>query len=397
MSDEGTPLDDAFDGLVGALAEAARSVRAHPSFADPENRPSAYQFVLSMLIARLEEEVIFDPDFPNLRSVDVRIREAGDNPDQRYWTSRLRGGATYRIWGNVGTARRVDVQIYAGIPAQSGGGRSAGFLDFESLDLAPDGSFEVIASPTRVPGNWIECPPDATRLFVRQVFSDWDRELPGEVHLDRVGAEGDLRPVLTDDELTARLRTATAGLTTRVALWPEMVRTRYLSETINAISPLYDPGALGGVHGRWMAHGSFDLADDEVLVVRLWPASGNYFGIQLADLWFSSMEYANRQTSLSGDQAVASADGSCWFVVGARDPGIPNWLDTTGKRRGCVLVRYDGTGGTPLPDEHQPTAQVVPFARLREVLPPETPTVADDERRAALALRRRHVQRRFGI
>ena len=67
----------------------------------------------------------------------MRIREAGDNPDQRYWTSRVRGGATYRIWGNVGTARRVDVQIYAGIPAQPGGGQSAAFLDFESLDLAP--------------------------------------------------------------------------------------------------------------------------------------------------------------------------------------------------------------------------------------------------------------------
>ena len=120
MSDEGTPLDDAFDGLVGALAEAARSVREHPFFADPENRPSAYQFVLSMLIARLEEEVIFDPDFPNLRSVDVRIREAGDNPDQRYWTSRLRGGATYRIWGNVGTARRVDVADLRGHPRATG-------------------------------------------------------------------------------------------------------------------------------------------------------------------------------------------------------------------------------------------------------------------------------------
>ena len=393
-----TPLDDAFDGLVDALAEAARSVRAHPFFADADNRPSGYRFVLSMLMARLEEEVLFDPEFPNLRAVDVRIREAGDNPDQRYWTSRVRGGATYRLWGTVGTARRVDVQIYAGIPAQPGGGRSAAFLDFESIDVAPDGSFEVLASPTRPEGvrNWIECPADATRLFVRQVFSDWDRELPGEVHLDRVGAEGEMRPTLTEAELATRLRTAAADLTRRVALWPEMVRTRYTVHT-NELSPLYDPGAVGGVHGRWMAHGVYDLADDEALVVRLWPATGNYRGIQLTDLWFSSLEYANRQTSLSGDQLVASADGSATIVIAAHDPGVPNWLDTTGPRRGCVLVRYDGTGGTPLPAEHQPTAQLVPLALLRDVLPAGTPTITAEARRVALAARRRHVQRRYGI
>ena len=349
-----------------------------------------------MLTARLEEEVFFDPDFPNLRSVDVRIREAGDNPDQRYWTSRLRGGETYRIWGNVGTARRVDVQVYAGIPAQSGGGRSASFLDFESIDVAADGSFEVFASPEPVPGNWLECPYDATRLFVRQVCSDWDHELPGEVHLDRVGAEGEPRPVLTHDELAARLRAAARELVTRVTLWPEMVRTRYVPHT-NELSPLYDPGAVGGVHGRWMAHGVFDLADDEALVVRLWPATGNYAGIQLADLWFSSLEYANRQTSLNADQLVPSADGSWWVVLAGRDPGVPNWLDTTGVRRGCVLVRYDGTGGTPLPDAHRPTAQLVPLALLGDVLPTGTPVTTAAERCAVLAARRRHVQRRYGI
>ncbi len=397
MADEPTPLDDAFDALVASLADAARSVRSHPFFADAENQPSGYRFVLSMLIARLEEEVIFDPDFPSLRSVDVRIREAGDNPDQRYWTSRLRGGETYRIWGNVGTARRTDVQIYAGIPAQPGGGRSASFLDFESLDIAPDGSFEVIASPERVPGNWLECPHDATRIFVRQVFSDWDRELPGEVHLDRVGAEGAPKPALTHGDLAARLHRAASELTTRVALWPEMVRTSYLADRSNHMSPLYDPGALGGVHGRWMARGSFDLAADEALVVRLWPADGNYLGIQLADLWFASLEYANRQTSLSSDQAVVAADGSYWFVISVHDPGVANWLDTAGHRRGCVLVRYDGTRGVALPDERQPHAQVVPLALVREVLPSATPTVTEHDRRAAIAARRRHVQRRYGI
>jgi hypothetical protein len=390
-------LDDAFDALAAALAEAGRSVRAHPFFAEEENRAVGYRFVLSMLLARIEEDVLFDPDFPYLRSVDTRVREAGDNPDQRYWTTRVRGGEMYRVWGTVGSARRMDVQVYAGIPAKAGAGRSAGFLAYEDIDIAPDGTFEVLVSPERHDRNWVDCPPDATRLFVRQVFSDWDNELPGEVHIDRVGAEGEPAPAPSSTDMTTRLHAAEQSLLARVAHWPEMVRTQYVGLGANRLSPLYDPGAVGGVHGRWMSHGTFDLADDEALVVRLWPGPGNYVGIQLGDLWFSSLEYANRQTSLSGDQAVAAHDGSWWFVVSTRDPGVPNWLDTTGRRRGFVLVRYDGTQGEPFDDAHQPTAQVVPLHLLRSVLPPETAEVGDDERRRALAARRRHVQRRYGV
>jgi hypothetical protein len=176
-----------------------------------------------------------------------------------------------------------------------------------------------------------------------------------------------------------------------------MVRTRYLTDTVNTLSPLYDPGSVGGVHGRWMSHGSYDLAQDEALVVRLWPAPGNYVGIQLTDLWFSSLEYANRQTSLSGDQTVVSDDGTSWFVVAGTDPGVPNWLDTMGTRRGCVLIRYDGTQGVLPSGDHRPTAQVVPLRLLREVLPAATPTVTAAGRRATLAARRRHVQRRYGF
>ncbi|MCB0994507.1 MAG: DUF1214 domain-containing protein [Acidimicrobiales bacterium] len=393
MSDD---LDDAFDALVAALGEAAASVRAHPFFADDENRVSAYRFVLSMLIARLEEDVIFDPDFPSLRSVDTRIREAGDNPDQRYWTTRIRGGETYRVWGRRGTARRVDVQVYAGLPAQAGSGRSVGFLAFEDLQIDADGSFEVIVSPDRRAGNWIDCPTDASRLFVRQVFSDWDNELPGEVHIDRVGSEGEPKPSVTDADMAERLRAASAHLVARVDFWPEMVRQQYLEIGPNQLSPLYDPGALGGVHGRLMSHGTFDLADDEALVVRLWPGSGNYLGIQLGDLWFSSLEYANRQTSLSTDQAVPATDGSYRFVICGTDPGLPNWLDTTGLRRGYILIRYDGENGVIPDDAHQPTTQVVPVQLLRSVLPDDSPTVGVEARRRALAARRRHVQRRFG-
>ena len=164
----------------------------------------------------------------------------------------------------------------------------------------------------------------------------------------------------------------------------------------NVIGPPRDLRAAGGVPGRWMAHGIFELEPDEALLVRTWPAGGNYQGIQLLDLWLESLEYANRQTSLTGEQAELGGDGSYLFVVAARDPGVVNWLDTVGRRRGVVLLRYDGTTTTDFDPARVPTATRVAFADLARHLPAGIGRVGPDGRHDALAARRRHVQVRFG-
>ena len=390
-------LAESFDALLDTLRDRAAWLRDHPFYEDEENQPGAYAFLLHMLIGHLEEDLLFDPDFPTFRVIDPRTRSGGDNADQRYLMSRVTGGETYRIWGRVGAERRVEFQIYAGDPyVAGGGGRSAGFLAHEDLQVAPDGTFEVIASPDRRPGNWLENPPDGTRILVRQTYGAWADADMGEIHIDRVGHEGDLRPARSADDLRAGLERATAGVDLHVGLWPEMVRNLYVeSRPANTISDPIDPGAVGGVSGRFMAFGLWDLADDEALVVTTWPADGNYQGIQLTDLWWSSLEYANRQTSLTGDQAVAGDDGSYTFVLAATDPGVANWLDTMGRRRGVIMLRFDGTRSPEFEPAHEPVARVVPRSELDRELGPGVPRIDPAGRRAAIAARRRHVQVRF--
>lgn len=389
-------LEAAWDEFQQATADSAAFLRQHPFYRDPENRASAYAYLSSMMLARIEEDVVFDGDFPYFRILDHRIREGGDNPDQRYLIATLKGGETYRVWGRLGKNRRLDFQIYAGDPYVAGsGGRSASALNFEQLKVAPNGSFEVWLSPDRRPGNWLENPEDANQILVRQIFSDWATETPGDVHIDRVGHEGALKPVSTDADMAKRLRKAAADLRTHVRVWPTMVGARYLSQPANTLGEPFDPGAAGGVPGRFMVSGNFDLAPDEALIVRTWPASGNYQGIQLTDLWFSSLEYGNRQTSLTGDQAAKSADGSYYFVLAGRDPGVPNWLDTTGRRRGVILLRYDGMREKTFAPAHYPTATKVKLADIRQYLPDNTAVVSTEQRAAAIAERRRHVQFRF--
>jgi hypothetical protein len=397
----GTPLEDAFDGLVDALREQARWITRHPFYEDEENRASAFSFLVQMLLARIEELVSYDPSFPAFRIVDPRIREGGDNPDQRYAIARLQGGETYRIWGRIASERRVDLQIYAGDPYVFGsGGRSAGYLPHEELTIDADGRFSVLASPERPDGDedWIECPSDATRILVRQVYAEWSDAAPGEVHIDRVGGEGALAPVLTQEAMTARLEAATANLVTHVQVWPEILRQFYVEgQPTNRVSTPMDPGSVGGVAGRFMCHAVWDLAPDEALLLTLHPMDGDYQGVQLADLWWSSLEYGNRQTSLTAEQTRPSTDGSFTYVLSGVDPGVANWLDTTGRRRGVAMLRFDGMRSAEFDPDLRPTARVVPLAELPVELPPGDHAVTPSERATTIAARRRHVQRRFGI
>ena len=351
----------------------------------------------SLLIARIEEQVISDPAFPFFRVIDPRSREGADNPDQRYLVSLVTGGATYRVWGNVGSARRVEFQVYAGNPyLTGGGGRTASFLTFEDLIVGDQGSFEVFLSPQRRPGNWLENPNDGTKLFVRQVYSDWSNEPPGEVHIDRVGSEGSLRPPLTENLMARRLANAAADLRSHVRVWPMVVQHILDGSPPNELSAPLDSGPQGGVPGRWMIQGTFELDDDEALIVKTWPASGNYQGIQLLDLWLESLEYANRQTSLTGDQAQLSEDGWYYFVISSRDPGVANWLDTVGRRRGVILLRHDGMAEASFDPQKLPTTAKVKQSELATHLPADTVWVSAEERRRAIAARRKHVQIRFG-
>lgn len=381
-----------------AVGDSAQFVSRHPYYSDDRNRAAGMMNWARMIIRTLEEDVVQDVDFPYFRVVDFRTREGGDNADQRYLVTPLRGGATYRVWGRRGTNRRLDFQLYDGLPWLPSGGRIAAALPSEKLEVNADGSFEVFLGGERRGANWLDNPNGSTTLMVRQIFSDWNRELPDDIHIDRIDTVGARKPAMSGAELIERFDRAAHSLNVIVPLWPEFVR-RFYDEGIpvNTLTPPLDPSAGGGVKERWMAFGHFDLADDEALVITTWPTGADYQGIQLTDMWFASLEYANAQSSLSADQAQLGSDGAFHFVIAGSDPGVRNWLDTQRFRQGVILLRYDGMRGKEIPRERWPRARKVKLSELRESLPADTPAYDAAQRARDLEQRRKHVQQRFGV
>ena len=99
----------------------------------------------------------------------------------------------------------------------------------------------------------------------------------------------------------------------------------------------------GGLATQFSSAGHFDLDQDQAMIVTV-PAAGRdvapYQGIQLGSLWYISLDYINHQTSLTADQARTDPDGMLRFVISERDPGVANWLELTGRRRGYVQIRW---------------------------------------------------------
>ena len=143
----------------------------------------------------------------------------------------------------------------------------------------------------------------------------------------------------------------------------------YLKEPVNTMTP--PRPTPGGLATQFSSAGHFDLGEDQAMIVTV-PAAGRdvapYQGIQLGSMWYVSLDYINHQTSLTADQARIDPDRRLRFVISERDPGVANWLELTGRRRGYVQIRWQRLT-RDLTEEDGPRVEVVPFTRIAERLP----------------------------
>src|SRR3954453_9339722 len=80
-------------------------------------------------------------------------------PDFVHRLGFLNGARRWRIWGNRNNCHWVDIQVQRGFWGEPGFTTLANY-DFDDFIVAPDGSYEIIASPERPPdGNWIQLDP----------------------------------------------------------------------------------------------------------------------------------------------------------------------------------------------------------------------------------------------
>ena len=103
--------------------------------------------------------------------------------------------------------------------------------------------------------------------------------------------------------------------------------------------------------------GSFRLTPDEALVIELTPPATRYWSVTLENVWHECIE-PRRRSSISNAGAAARPDGTVRLVVAHEDPGATNWLDTGGRSRGFITVRWlDNPSPPPVKTKVVPLAE----------------------------------------
>lgn len=355
--------------FAAALQEAEATIRSAPHVIDERDLAEGLDYLACLVRVALGGAWTSDPADPSFARPSAPLSKMGlDNPDTLYFAATITGTEEYVVTGTRGTTADLVVQVLAG--THSGNTSPASHLAFDdrAFPVAADGSFELRFGPPRAdagPG-YFELAPDARRLLVRQTFSDWSTERAGLLRVQRVGGIGAPSTPLTLDTIDERYRRAASMVTGYLRTFLDFVQLYYLDQPVNT---MYAPKTTpGGLTNQYSSAGHYELADDEVLVVTV-PASGMaYQGMQLGTPWYVSLDYSNHQTSLTADQARVDPDGRIRFVVSHRDPGLTNWLETTGHRRGYLQVRWQQVT-RELTAEDGPTTEVLRYDDLADRLP----------------------------
>lgn len=439
-------LKSAFDEMMEKL-NAAREAIDDPALKPPEptdrHLAEGYRYLMGYMYSAVERAMAEDTDFPYFRrAIPVHNKSTWDNADNLYLSAAIDGNASYRITGKAKDTRHwrgesaVESEraplyiIFTAVTQYTGDSGSiaeltpevtnnAGSLDNKDLAVDKDGSFEILLAPEKpkgYTGNYLctttvspeGTPQTCNYIICRQLFGDWVNEETVALHIVNTGNIGAPKAVASPEDMAKKMRRMGDIVNNQMRFWNDFyatildgygdspVKTPFAFPGPNQPIQPSPPSATVGAAQKTNIYsgGTFDLESDEALIIeQTIPIEPIYTGFNLNNIWGESFDYTNYITSINNLQASTDSDGKVRYVISEQDPGINNWLDTTGLNIGMLSQRwayYDEPAELP-------TLKVtkVKFDQLEQCLPADTLRVTSEQRREQIIMRQDHTQRRF--
>jgi hypothetical protein len=270
----------------------------------------------------------------------------GVTGDCRYHHAYFDGNATHHIRGTRGDSPLIEIGVYTGKGGFHKGSVQTGGLTEADLVVAADGSFEIVLSPTRHEGNWLQTGPEARYVMIREYAADWSGLTPGRFEIEKEGAAAEKAP-------TSLARVIEGLAATRDWMINAPPRWADISDFWLPLAPnLFVPELpendvidIGVPTGHQFGVCCLKLEPGEAMVVNFCPDAVPYWSLSLVNYWYEPLafrEYTGaRQTATAFSNATAQfeADGSVRAVIADCAPASPNWLDTRGHLECTVLFR----------------------------------------------------------
>ena len=121
--------------------------------------------------------------------------------------------------------------------------------------------------------------------------------------------------------------------------------------------------------------GSYQVDEDEALIIETDPLDVRYWNLAVESRWHESVDYMSRRTHRTLEDVVVDSDGRLRFVLAHGKTPHPNWLDTGGNREGFLTFRWVGERDT---QATLPTIRRVKRSELETIL---AATIAADQTR----------------
>lgn len=364
----------AYQDLLRTLRELDRR------FLSPEwkvDRPAdivlGHRYLMHLLSYALDAVFEADLERPVFhRIVGPSRKFMGDNADAIYFAAYIRPDRSYRVRGNTAGAVYTSITLEKGTRDGHWPQGVALAVNVDDLNVASDGSYELILGPERRPGNWYKIDPDVGSLTTRHYFeqehpvaADPTKVIPLSIEpLDAVGP----RPAPDDASVAAGLRRVINFMRSTTIDMPPFMQPgkvpSWVSTVPNHFNPAGKPGTSIGASFQDAAYtmAPFALKPDEALVMEGRFPKCRFANVNLWTRFQQTFDYTTHTVALNRKRTKLEADGSFRMVVAHSNPGVPNWLDTEGRPSGIIFWRF------VLPEE--PIAplrtKVVPLSTLRK-------------------------------
>jgi hypothetical protein len=293
---------------------------------------------VSSLCAQMSVEA--DPARPAFFDMcsDTRMI-GGPNPDGSYFLAMIRGDRRYRITGTRGTTAYLGFQILAGTGLTPR--RMSNYVGDTNLDLT-SGEFALVLSadePADLGGaQWVRIPDDASSVVVREYIGDRDSEEPATMRIEALNPD----PVtaLSDSELAEQF-TAMAWSLMKLTTLHRTIKPQLLENPNTLLTAeAADLGAADTTPDNLYMMGTYRLDPGQALVLDIDPPDTRYWNVTLESIWHECLEPRRRHSSVTNRGVQPDADGRVRIAISAQDFGFGHWLDTGGRHRGFVIVRW---------------------------------------------------------
>ncbi len=388
-----------FTAFEAAVAQATTKAKLYQYVnpASPRDSSDAVRYVRQLAQLNLDTQLLAldpghpvffrDPDPFSVPGSDPPVRSGIYDPDNVSYIAIVNGSEQYRITGKRGNSDDLSVQAISGFPGAGSTGNPTATLLKSQIAVSDNGTYTITIGGARPAGsasNWLPTVPQTSLISVREAFNNWPDAVGDQLRIQTVGQSGPPPAKLTNQQLITAIDAATGAVTQQASYWTTLWGSLLSSLPANQVRT--PTPTQGGLAGQLSSLSHFDLAPGQALVVSVGKSDAAYQGFEAADAFAQSLPYATHQSSLNATQAQLSSDGRYWFVVAAKDPGVPNWIDTEGYTQGFLFLRWQELTGT-LPPADDPTSHVVALAEVRSALPAGTPMITSAQRKAALAAR----------